>query len=132
MKKVLKISALIIVLILGVLVLTGCGKEEANVKNIKDEVITAENYEELSKRIENEMGNDEELYYFSYSMMYYMMKDGMSSALTGGNSNDDSAMFVNIYGKTIKQLITEGKQLMKDNGVTIEQFKQNLQNLNNQ
>lgn len=97
-------------------------------KSIKDEVITAENYDEIMDRIGQELTNDEELYYMSYSVMYYIVKDGLSSAFT--NPDDDNAMYVNIYGKTVKQLIEEGKQLMQDNNMTIEEYKQQLEAVN--
>lgn len=98
-------------------------------KNIKNETITAENYEEMMDRISQEFDeNDEDIYYLSYSMMYYMMRDGMSSALSG--NEDESAMYSNIYGKTIQQLIDEGKQLMEENDITLEQYKENLKNTN--
>lgn len=98
-------------------------------KNIKDETITKENYEDMMDKLEKEMKNDEELYYLSYSMMYYMMKDGLASAFT--NNTDESVIYTNIYGKTVKQLIDEGKQLMKDNNMTIEKYKEQLESANN-
>lgn len=97
-------------------------------KSIKDEVITAENYDEIMDRIGQELTNDEELYYISYSVMYYIVKDGLSSAFT--NPDDENAMYVNIYGKTVKKLIEEGKQLMQDNNMTIEEYKQQLETVN--
>lgn len=39
-------------------------------------------------------------------------------------------MYANIYGKTVQQLIDEGKQLMEENNVTIEQMKEQLKNSN--
>jgi hypothetical protein len=98
-------------------------------KSIKNETITAENYEEMMNKIDAEFNeNDEELYYLTYSMMYYMVQDGLSSALT--NSTDDSAMYTSIYGKTVQQLIDEGKTLMKENNVTLEQYKESINELN--
>lgn len=97
-------------------------------KTIKDEVITADNYDEIMDKIEQELKKDEELYYLSYSLMYYITKDGLASAFT--NPDDESAMYVNIYGKTVKQLIEEGKQLMIDNNITIEEYKQQIETLN--
>lgn len=97
-------------------------------KTIKDEVITADNYDEIMDKIEQELKKDEELYYLSYSLMYYITKDGLASAFT--NPDDESAMYVNIYGKTVKQLIEEGKQLMIDNNITIEEYKQQIKTLN--
>lgn len=132
MKKLSKITVLIIVLILCILTLTGCGKEESEtgVKTIKDETITAENFDDISKRIQEEMKDDEEVYYLTYSMMYHITKDGLSSALTNPNG-DESAIYANIYGKTIKQLISEGKQFMKDNNITLEQYKQQIEQSGN-
>lgn len=98
-------------------------------KSIKNETITPENYEELSESVAQELGDTDDLYYFSYATMYHMMKDGMSSALSG--NEDESAMYANIYGKTIQQLINEGKQFMEENDVTIEQFKDSIENMNN-
>ena len=98
-------------------------------KSIKNEVITAENYEEVTKKFQEEVGESDELYYVGYAMFYYMMKDGMAAAFEP--NADESAVYANIYGKTMKQLIEEGKQLMKDNNVTIEQFKQGMQDMSN-
>ena len=61
--------------------------------------------------------------------MYHMVQDGIPSATT--LDSDKSAMYVNIYGKTVKQLIDEGKKLMKDNKVTLEEYKQGLKQLGN-
>lgn len=95
-------------------------------KSLKDETITAENYQDIMDRIEKEFNkDDEEVYYLSYSMLYYITKDGIASAFT--NSVDESAMYVNIYGKTVKQLINEGKKLMRDNNVTLEQYKEQVE-----
>ena len=99
-----------------------------NSKNIKNETITAENYEEIMDRIEKELKNEDDKYYLSYSVMYYIMKDGISSVFSGNENASTSLMYTNIYGKTIKQLIDEGKQLMKDNNVTLDEYKSQLQN----
>lgn len=97
--------------------------------SIKNETITAENYDEIMDRIENEFNqDDEELYYLSYAMMYHILNDGISSAFS--NTTDENAMYASIYEKTVGQLIEEGKQLMEDNNVTIEQYKEGLENLN--
>lgn len=98
-------------------------------KSIKEETITAENYEEIMNKVKDKMEDDEELYYLSYSIMYHMVQDGIPSATT--LDSDKSAMYFNIYGKTVKQLIDEGKKLMKDNKVTLEEYKQGLKQLGN-
>ena len=103
---------------------------EALGKNIKEEVITAENYEEILNRIENEISeDDEDIYYLSYAMMYYMFSSGISSAVAGNDV--ETEMYSEIYGKTIQQLIDEGKQLMEENDVPLEEYKESLTNLNN-
>ena len=92
-----------------------------------NERITAENYEELTESIAQELGDSDNLYYFTYATTYYIAKDGISSAFSG--SEDESAIYVNIYGKTAKDLIKEGKELMQENDVTIDEFKSSLENL---
>lgn len=131
-KKGLLIAVLIIVaiIIIGVIYIT-TNKEDGTlisaipeIKSIKNEVITAENYEELSKKVSEEFGDTDNTYYYSYACMYYIMKDGMAAAFT--SNEDESAMYINIYNKTIQQLIDEGKQLMKENDITVEKWKKQL------
>lgn len=104
-----------------------------NSKNIKNETITAENYEEIMDRIGKELKDENDKYYLSYSVMYYVMKDGIASVFSENENTSTSSMYTNIYGKTIKQLIDEGKQLMKENNITLDEYKSQLQNtINNQ
>ena len=103
--------------------------EQNTSKSIKNEVITAENKEKLMNQAEQEFTeDDEEIYYLSYAVMYYIMTDGMEAALSG--SEDESEMYVNIYGKTVQQLIDEGKQLMEENNVSLDEYKQKIKDLN--
>lgn len=97
-------------------------------KSIKNETITAENYKEIMDKIEGKLEQDEDYYYLSYACFYYVMQDGFANILT--LENNEGVMYQRIYGKTVKQLINEGKQLMKDNNVTIESYKENLKNFN--
>lgn len=136
-KKLYIIIGLIIVILgIGAVLILNFNSSDKSVdtgnsifsKSIKNEVITAENYDEIMDKIGQEVTSEEELYYLSYSLMYYITKDGLAVAFT--NPDDESAMYVNIYGKTAKQLIEEGKQLMKDNNMTIEEYKQQLETLN--
>lgn len=98
--------------------------------NIKSEVITSENYNEIMDKIGEDLKDDDDKYYLSYSVLYYAMKDGIASAFSGNENEVDNAMYANIYGKSIQQLIDEGKQLMKDNDITLEEYKEQLKNLN--
>lgn len=99
-----------------------------NMSGVKSETFTAENYDELMDRISEELQDTDDIYYLSYSMIYYIMRDGFTSALSG--SEDESAMYASIYGKTVQQLIDEGKKIMEDNNITLEQYKENIDNSN--
>ena len=105
-------------------------KSEQNTsKSIRNEIVTAENYEELMNKAEQEFSaDDEEIYYLSYSIMYYIMTDGMQAAMAG--SEDESEMYVNIYGKTVQQLIDEGKRLMEENDISLDEYKSKINDLN--
>ena len=65
--------------------------------------------------------------------MYYIIKDGFSSAvdLSLTESQQKEIMYSKIYGKTINQLISEGKKLMQDNNISIDEYKKSLNSLNN-
>lgn len=94
---------------------------------IRQETLTAENMEQVITKLENSMQNEDELYYFTYAVTYYMMRDAMAAA-TSGNT-DESAIYANVYGKTVQQLMDEGKQIAKDNNLTIEQVKARVDEL---
>jgi len=98
----------------------------SNNKNIKKEKVTSENYEEISNRISKELGDVNDTYYFSYACMYYIMENGFTKEYM--TTQDESLLYKNIYDKTVQELINEGQQLMKDNNITIEEYKQNLNN----
>ena len=92
-----------------------------------NKTITAENYETLMDELGDEIGDTDDAYYFSYALLYYVYTDGMT-AVFAGNDDEDAAM-VNIYGKTPKQLIDEGKQLMEDDGVTLDEVRETMDGL---
>lgn len=58
-----------------------------------------------------------------------MRQNAICIELSG--SEDESAMYASIYGKTVQQLIDEGKQLMEENNITLDQYKQNLEEAGN-
>lgn len=129
---------LILVVVILVIGLLGLGayialnSETINVNglnifnNIKDETVTAENYEKISDRVEQELGD--EMYYYAYACTYYIMKDGFTSEYL--STQDESLLYKNIYNKTVKQLVNEGKELMKEGNITIEQYKEQLKQIN--
>ena len=126
--KLMLILIFFIIVVVAVIGVYFLSNNKAISQSIRNEVITAENYEEIMNNLKTEMKNDEEIYYLSYSIMYYMFEDGFASAFT--NPDDETAMYKRIYGKTVQQLIDEGKQLMKDNDMTIEKFKKSLEETN--
>lgn len=92
--------------------------------DIRKETITADNYEEMLDKLDKELAGQDDLYYISYSVMYHLMQDGMNA--TEGN---EDAMYTNIYGKTVQELIDDGKGLMEKENITIDQVKQTLDQL---
>ena len=106
---------------------TSISSDVAN--NIKNEKISSENYEEISKRITEELGDTEDTYCFSYACVYYVMKDGLTQEYM--TTQDESLLYKNIYNKTVQNLIDEGKQLMEENNITVEQYKQQLEKIDN-
>lgn len=93
--------------------------------NTEDKILTAENYKSLSEEYSNNNKDSDNLYYYTYACMYYMVKDGLSSA-TLSEEQQQEAMYSRIYGKTINQVISEGKKLMADNNTTVNDYKQTL------
>lgn len=94
----------------------------------KNTIITAENYEEITGQLSNNL-TEEEACYCSYAMIYYVTQDGLSNLFS--IAEDESLMYQRIYNKSIKQLINEGMSLMEENNITWEEYKSNLENLSN-
>lgn len=82
-------------------------------------VVTADNYNTIGN-IFNE--NQDELYYFTYACLYY----SFTERLTTGQ--DENTAMQKIYGKTVQQLVDEGRQLMKKDNITVEEYKKKLNN----
>lgn len=101
----------------------------ASTSSIRNEKITSENYKEISDKVSKELGDTDDAYYFSYICMYYVMKDGFTKEYM--ETQDDNLLYKNIYGKTLQDLINEGKKLMKDNGISLEEYKKQLVEFNN-
>ena len=84
-------------------------------------VVTADNYKTIVNMF-NE--NRDELYYFICACLYYSFTERFSTG------QDENNAMKKIYGKTVQQLIDEGKQIMKDNKITVEQYKKQLYEAN--
>lgn len=122
------VVAVIVLAVAGIIIFTVISSKTGIglfTRNIKEEVVTADNYDSLLDRIEKELKNEDEVCYLTYAMMYNMMNDSFSASLSE-NADDESIIYANIYGKTIQALIDEGKRLMSDNGVSIDDFKENI------
>lgn len=100
--------------------------EESDIKN---QVITAENINKTLEVIEQRAKKDEELYYVNYAMMYHIMQNGIADQ--SGSQKDRDAIYADIYGKTVNELIEEGRKLMQDNNITLREFKKGLQGAEN-
>ena len=100
--------------------------KESLFNSIENTKLTKENYEELSNKYAEKNKDNDNLYYYSYAVLYYTMKDGLNNL--SKTSKNEEIIYKNIYGKTINQLIKEGKELMKQNNITIEKYKENLKN----
>lgn len=97
----------------------------------KNTIITAENYNDMIEKMNEEIENENEILYASYAMLYYITQDGIGEAFSSleKESYNEQKMYKRIYGKTINQLISEGKELMRENDMTLEKYKQNLNEL---
>jgi len=124
-KKVLMIAVAVIVaivVILGGFLLLSSGKS-----SLKKEVVSQENYEKILDEVEKKFGESDETYYFTYACIYHTAKAGFTDEYL--QSKDESMLYKEISGKTVQQLIDEGKQLMEENNVTIEEYKEKLNEL---
>ncbi|MCI9178026.1 MAG: hypothetical protein HFJ28_05660 [Clostridia bacterium] len=118
------IYVIIAVIVVAVLAVGGFFLLNANaVNSLKQETVSAENYEDLLKKVDEKMPGQDDAYYFAYANIYYIME----SAMTATNEEE---IYTKIYGKTVQQLIDEGKQIAKDNNVTLEQIKEQIDELN--
>ena len=121
-KKVLMIVVAVVVaiaVIVGGFLLLSSGKS-----SLKKEVVSQENYETILDEVGKKLGESDETYYYTYACIYYVAKDGFSDEYL--QSKDESLLYKNIVGKTVQQLIDEGKKLMEENNITVEQYKQQL------
>ena len=63
------------------------------------------------------------LYYANYAISFHIIADGIGNALVG-NLNKN-IKYTNIYGKTIRELIFEGRVLMQEFNMTLEKYIEN-------
>lgn len=98
--------------------------EDNNEKTLRDQIITADNFEKITEKIQSGEAldyNEDDFFYYTYATLSYSVK-----AMKQGITDTDKIYENNIYGKTLQQIIDEGKQFMKDENTTVEKFKSSL------
>ena len=127
MKKQKGISLISIIIIVAIVVAGVIFIQNKNsVENIE---LNKENFNEINEKYFEKNKNNDDIYYVIYAEMYYMFKDGFTTGLgeifTTGNVSEDAA-YKSIYGKTMKELKKEGQDLMKENNITVEEYKKQV------
>lgn len=124
-KKVVTIVVAVIVAI--AVIVGGCLLLSSGKSSLKKEVVSQENYEAVLDKVGKKFGESDETYYYTYACIYYTAKAGFTEEYL--QNKDESLLYKEIAGKTVQQLMDEGKQLMDENNVTIESYKQQLEEL---
>lgn len=123
------ISLIILIIIVAIILCAilifksmNSGNNSTSINSSKlNTIVTADNYNTIGNMF-NE--NQDELYYFTYACLYYSFTERLTTGI------DEATAMQKIYGKTVQQLVDEGKQLMKDNNITVEQYKKQLKESN--
>lgn len=110
---------IVAIIICGVILIFNKTNNNSGNSSKLNTVVTADNYNTIGN-IFNE--NQDELYYFTYACLYY----SFTERLTTGQ--DENTAMQKIYGKTVQQLVDEGKQMMKKDNITVEEYKKKLNN----
>lgn len=124
-KKV--ISIILAIFVIAVLIVGGYFIFVKN-GNIRNKLITEENYEKITEQITNELKDSDDAYYYTYACINYMSKSGLTEEYL--NSKDDKLLYKDIYNKTVGQLIEEGKTMLNESEMTLEQFKEQVEIIN--
>lgn len=120
------ITAILVVLIL--IVGAVLFKLIINSNSIENKVLSEYNFQETLQEYAKLEGKSDNLAYVIYAMMYHSLSDYAFNYFTNGNL-EFNEQFSSIYGKTIKDLKKEGKELMEENNVDVDNFKYYLNNL---
>lgn len=80
--------------------------------SFEDTIITEDNYEEISDEVAEKYGDEDETYYFAYACMYYTIQGALTEEYL--KTEDESLLYQEIYGKTVDELISEGKKIMEE------------------
>lgn len=121
--SLISIIIIIAIIVVGIIFLKNITKS-SYLENI---TLTKDNFEETMNNYSKLKKDTDDIVYVGYAVMYYTTRDYISNAFNSEATEEDA--YVNVYGKTIKELKNEGKSLMKKNNITPAQFKNNLQNI---
>ncbi len=124
-------KALFIVLTIIVVLVLIAGGYFIFVKNgnVRNRLITKENYTKITEQVTEQLKDSDDAYYFIYACINYMSKSGLTEEYL--NSKDDDLLYKDIYNKTVQNLINEGKTMLDKDGRTLEEFKNQVDIINN-
>lgn len=95
--------------------------------NIANKILTEENCEATIEKYSSKNKETDNYYYFNYALMYSISLDGLDNLVT--TLLDNTITYKNVYGKSINQLIVEGKNQMIEQNITVEEYKNILNEL---
>lgn len=137
--KVIKsvVITVIILALIGLLVWVIINaKKEYKANSYLDTVLSSENYDEMINEFNKNMKKDEEpgykdeYYYFNYAFNSHMFDDAASTVSQNPEENTTiPAQFKYIYGKTINNVIDEGKKLMEEKHFSLSDYVNYLNSL---
>lgn len=119
---IVTIATILCAVILARLVFMQENGEEITFENlffisIENTKLTADNYDSIMEEYNEKHSGEDSFYYLSYDILVSTFTNGV-----------DKSQF---YGKTINDLIVEGKKKMTESNVTIEQYRESVEALNN-
>lgn len=111
-------------------------KKEYKTTSYLDTTLSSENYDEMINEFNKNMKKDEEpgykdeYYYFNYAFNSHMFDDAASTVTQNPEENTTiPAQFKYIYGKTINDVIDEGKKLMEEKHFSLSDYVNYLNSL---
>lgn len=90
--------------------------------NIANKILTENNCEATIEKYSSKNKETDNYYYFSYGLLYNISLDGLNNLST-------TSLCKSIYGKTINQLVIEGKNQMLEDNITVKEFEYMLKSL---
>jgi len=114
----------LIIIVLVIIIVAVLAKNVIGNIYIENVTLTKENIEETLEKYSEMKKDTDDLAYVGYALAYHTTIGYMSNIFNFGASED--VIYANIYGKSINDLKKEGKELMEDNNVTLDDFKKSM------